>query len=142
MSPAEKISPFFGRCALVWFFVAVAGDILTNFHAIDVQLGAKHVPVAPLLLVVALVLILLGSLSILFGYHARHGAIMLFGLTAAAAVMLHDFWHIPRVPSVPPNCRLCPRHGDLRRLADDRGVGGGAVRGRQPAAARKKALER
>jgi len=118
MSPAEKISPFFGRCALVWFFVAVAGDILTNFHAIDVQLGAKQVPVAPLLLVVALVLILLGSLSILFGYHARHGAIMLFGLTAAAAVMLHDFWHIPPGPV---------RAAELQTFARDMAICGGLL---------------
>ena len=118
MSLAEKISPFFGRCALVWFFVAVAGDILTNFHAVDVQLTAKHVPVAPLLLVVALVLIMLGSLSILFGYHARHGAIMLFGLTAAAAVMLHDFWHIPHGAM---------REAELQTFARDMAICGGLL---------------
>ena len=118
MSLAEKISPFFGRCALVWFFVAVAGDILTNFHAVDVQLGDKHVPVAPLLLVVAVVLIVLGSLSILFGYHARHGAIILFGLTAAAAVMLHDFWHIPYGAT---------RDAELQTFARDMAICGGLL---------------
>jgi putative oxidoreductase len=95
VSFSEKISPFFGRVALVWFFLTVIGDVLNNFHGISVQLGAKHVPVPPLILVIALVLLVIGSFSLLFGYHAKHGAVLLFGLTMVAAVVLHDFWHIP-----------------------------------------------
>jgi len=38
-------------------------------------------------------LIVMGSISLLFGYHTRHAAIMLFGMTMAAAVTMHDFWH-------------------------------------------------
>lgn len=95
MSFSETISPFFGRCAFVWFYGAAAMNILHNWHAISVQLEAHHLPLAPLALVVALVLIVLGCFSLLFGYHTRHGAILLFGLTIAAAVALHDFWHMP-----------------------------------------------
>jgi putative oxidoreductase len=51
------------------------------------------VPIPPLVLLVALVLILLGSISLLFGYHTRHGAVMLFVMTVAATFALHDFWH-------------------------------------------------
>ena len=60
------------------------------------QLAAKHVPLPPLVLVVALVLIVMGCISLLFGYHTRHGAVLLFGLTIVAAVALHDFWHYRR----------------------------------------------
>ena|SRR5579872_7213349 len=95
MSFSEKISPFFGRVALVWFFLSVIGDFLNNFHGVDVQLTSKHVPLAPLVIVVALVLLVIGCFSLLFGYHAKHGAVLLFGLTVVAAVVLHDFWHIP-----------------------------------------------
>jgi len=94
MSFSEQISPFLGRCALVWYFLSVAGDILDNFHGLDLQLAAKHMPLPPLLLVVALVLIVLGCFSLLFGYHARHGAVLLFGLSIVAAVALHDYWHV------------------------------------------------
>jgi putative oxidoreductase len=95
VSFSEKISPFFGRVALVWFFLSVVGDILANFHGISVQLGAKHVPLPPLVMVVALVLLVMGCFSLLFGYHVRHGAVLLFGLMVVTAVMLHDFWHLP-----------------------------------------------
>jgi putative oxidoreductase len=57
------------------------------------QLSARHVPLPPLVLVVALLLIGMGCFSLLFGYHVRHGAMILFGLTIVAAVLLHDYWH-------------------------------------------------
>jgi len=47
---------------------------------------------ALIVLLVALVLIFLGCISLFFGYHTRHGAVMLFGLTIVAAVALHPFW--------------------------------------------------
>jgi len=42
---------------------------------------------------VVLLLIAMGSISLLFGYNTRHAALMLFGLTMVAAVTMHDFWH-------------------------------------------------
>ena len=98
MSFSETISPFFGRCAFVWFYGAVAMNILTNWHGVVAQLDGRHVPLAPVALVVALVLVVLGCISLLFGYHTRHGAVLLFGLTIVAAVLLHDFWHVPDGP--------------------------------------------
>jgi putative oxidoreductase len=95
MSFSEKISPFFGRVALAWFYATVVADMVNNFHAVSEQLGAKHVPLPPLLIVIALVLLALGSLSLLFGYHAKHCAVLLFALTAAGAVLLRDYWHLP-----------------------------------------------
>ena len=50
-------------------------------------------PIPPLVLLVALVLIFMGCISLLFGYHTRYGAVMLFGMTIVAAFALHDFWH-------------------------------------------------
>ncbi len=94
MSFSETISPFFGRCALVWFYLTGALNVLGNWHQVADQLTAKHVPLAPLVLLVALLLIFMGCVALLFGYNTRHGAVMLFGLTIVAAVTMHDFWHI------------------------------------------------
>ena len=71
-----------------------AMDILGNFHQIAELLTTKHIPLAPLVLLVALLLIFMGTISLLFGYNTRHGAVLLFGLTIVAAVTLHDFWRI------------------------------------------------
>jgi len=95
MSFSETISPFFGRCAFVWFYLTSAMNILGGWQDFAGQLAAKHVPIPPLVLLVVLLVILMGSISLLFGYHTRHGAVMLFGLTMIGAVILHDFWHYP-----------------------------------------------
>ena len=71
---------------MVWFYMSAAMNILNDWHHIADTMAAKHVPLPPLVLLVTLLLILMGSISLLFGYHARHGAVLLFGLTCVAAV--------------------------------------------------------
>jgi len=92
LSFSETISPFFGRCFLTWFYATIALDIVSGFGAVTARMEAHHVPVAPAVLLVALVLIFLGCISLFFGYHTRHGAVLLFGLTIVAAFSLHPFW--------------------------------------------------
>ena len=92
MSFSETISPLLGRCALVWFYGTAAMTIVHDWGRVLGLLEARHVPLAPVILLVALVFIFLGCVSLLLGYHARHGAVMLFGLTIIAAVTLHPFW--------------------------------------------------
>lgn len=94
MSFSETISPFFGRCAFVWFYMTTAMHIMANFHHTSAILAAKSVPLAPVVVLVALILIFMGSFSLLLGWQTRHGAVMLFGLTIVTAVTLHDFWRI------------------------------------------------
>jgi putative oxidoreductase len=94
MSFSETISPFLGRCALSWFFGAGVFNIVNNWAHLSQELAGKHVPLPPLVLVLALVLMAMGTISLLFGYHTRHGAVLLFGMTIIATVSLHDFWHI------------------------------------------------
>jgi putative oxidoreductase len=118
MSFSETISPFFGRCAFVWFYGAAAMNILNNWHDVAHQMDARHVPLAPVLLVVGLVLIVLGGISLLFGYHARHGAVLLFGLTIVAAFAMHDFWHVPDGPG---------RWNDFQIFARDIAICGGLL---------------
>jgi putative oxidoreductase len=94
MSFSETISPFLGRCVLIWFYMTGAMDILANWHHIAVVMEARHVPLAPLALLVTLIVIFMGCLSLLFGYHARHGAVKLCALTVTAAVVMHAYWKV------------------------------------------------
>jgi putative oxidoreductase len=93
MSFSETISPFFGRCAFTYFYLSCAADMLGNWQGITQELTVRHVPIPPLVLLVALVLTFIGSISLLFGWHTRHGAVLLFAMTIIAAFGLHDFWH-------------------------------------------------
>ncbi len=94
MSISEYLSPFIGRLVLVWFFLAQVGYYGGEWSATIELMKFQGVPVAPLLLVFALILLILGSLSLAFGFHARHGAMLLFGVTIAATISMHHFWEI------------------------------------------------
>ena len=97
MSFSEIISPFLGRLALAWFFLAEvyarAGDWDTNVT----KMAMLGLPVPPLLLAAGLIVMILGGMSLLLGFHARHGAMLLFAFTVAATVLMHDYWHLHNV---------------------------------------------
>jgi len=94
MSLSEMISPLIGRWLLVWFYVSSARHIAMDWQEVADQLLAHHVPLPPLVMLVVLVLLGIGVLSLAVGYHARYGAVLLFGLTIAAAFFLHDYWRV------------------------------------------------
>jgi len=56
-----------------------------------------HVPAAPLVLAIATIVMGLGGLALLLGYHARHGAMLLFGLIVVATFFMHDYWSLKNV---------------------------------------------
>jgi putative oxidoreductase len=92
MSISERISPFVGRMIMAWFFLSEAWARLTNFDATATLMRMQHVPAAPALLVIALAVMMLGGLSLALGFHARHGAMLLFGFTVIASVLMHAWW--------------------------------------------------
>ncbi len=94
MSFSEFISSLVGRLALAWFFLSEAISYADNFDATVSLMAIKHVPAAAPLLALALIVMFLGGLSLALGYHARHGAMLLFGFTLAATLAMHDFWTI------------------------------------------------
>lgn len=94
MSFAELISPVIGRAALAWFFLASALGIINDFEGQAQLMTIKHLPVPPLLLVAVLMVQILGGLSLLAGFHARAGALLLFAFTMIVSMVMHDFWHV------------------------------------------------
>lgn len=94
MSISEFISPFLGRMVFAWFFLSEAWSRLSNFEATITLMRMQHIPEAPLLLVVALAAMILGSLSLVLGFQTRHGAVLLFGFTIAASVLFHAWWNL------------------------------------------------
>ncbi len=144
MSFSETISPLLGRCFLVWFYGTGAMNVLNHWSSMAAQLADKHVPLPPLVLVIGLILVVMGCFSLLFGYHARHGAVMLFGLTIVAAVTLHDYWHyadatlralqfeiFARDVAICGGLLLMVGVGAGPFAIDNRGSGGGGGKGRR-----------
>ncbi|HEY4273985.1 MAG TPA: DoxX family protein [Rhizomicrobium sp.] len=118
MSFSETIAPFLGRLALGWFYGVGAFNIIINWHQMVEQLSAKHVPMPPLVLILAFALMVMGTFSLVVGYHTRHGAVLLFAMTIVGAVVLHDYWHI---------ADLAQRRAEFEIFSRDIGICGGLL---------------
>lgn len=94
MAISEVISPFLGRCAIVFFYGLAATNIVENWSPTVQAMTSKGVPVAPLILLVVFFLILISCMLLFIGYHARHGAVTLFAVSLISTVTMHDFWHL------------------------------------------------
>ncbi|MBU6471586.1 MAG: DoxX family protein [Alphaproteobacteria bacterium] len=92
MSFSERISPLIGRWALAWFFLSAAWDRAAHWQTSVTLLAMQHFPVAPALLALALMVMILGGLSLAIGFHTRHGALLLFGFTVVVTLVMHNFW--------------------------------------------------
>jgi putative oxidoreductase len=94
MSFSEYISPLVGRLILAWFFLNAALSYSAGWDGTIQLMALKGIPAPPLLLAAALIVMVLGGLSLVFGFQTRHGAVLLFGFTLIVSVAMHDFWKI------------------------------------------------
>lgn len=94
MSFSEYISPLVGRLILAWFFLSGVYAYAGHWDATIDLMTHKGIPAPPLMLALALVTATLGGLSLILGYHARHGALLLFAFTLIVSIAMHDFWKI------------------------------------------------
>jgi putative oxidoreductase len=99
MSVSELLSPLIGRLVFGWFFLTQAIAYAGNWEGTVSLMAFRGISGAAFILVLALLLLAMGSLSLILGYHARYGALILFIITVISMVSLHDYWLI-RDPSV------------------------------------------
>jgi putative oxidoreductase len=82
-------------CGRLLFSLIFILSSFGNFSQGTIAYAAHQgVPAAGVLVPVAGVLALLGGLSILFGYHARIGALLLMLFLIPVSFMMHNFWSI------------------------------------------------
>jgi putative oxidoreductase len=92
VSLSEYISPLVGRFVLAWYFLSQSWYLGHQWDETVSGMAARHVPIAPLLLALAIVVMVLGALSLILGFHARHGAMLLFAFVVIVSVLMHAFW--------------------------------------------------
>lgn len=84
-----------GRIALTAIFISAAlGQKIPNFNGVVQYMEAHQVPAPKLLLVGAIVFLLVGGTSIVLGYRARIGALLLLLFLLPATYYFHDFWNL------------------------------------------------
>src|ERR1700674_373815 len=76
------------------FFMAAVGNKIPHFSEVAKVMDSVGVPVPQLLLVGAIVFLIVGSLSVIVGYHARIGAALLVTFLVLASYYFHPFWNL------------------------------------------------
>ena len=94
MSISETLAPLVGRLAFGWFFLTQVAVYGGDWDGTITLMTFRGVPAAAFMLAVILLLLVMGAVSLIFGFHARYGALILFTLTLLAMVVLHDWWRI------------------------------------------------
>ena len=118
MSFAERISPLIGRLVLAWFFLSAVWERSSAWETTIELMAMQHVPAPPPLLALALLVMVAGALSLVLGYHTRHGAMLLFGFTIVVTLLMHDFWRIHDAVE---------RAADYRAFASNLAIAGGLL---------------
>jgi putative oxidoreductase len=81
-----------GRIMYSLIFIAA---ILSNFSRGAIAAGAAHgVPLASILVPLSGILAFVGGLSVLFGYKARYGALLLLLFLVPVTLIMHAFWNV------------------------------------------------
>jgi putative oxidoreductase len=76
------------------FFMSAVGTKIPNFGEVQGLMEKQGVPVAPVMLVGAIVFLVVGSVSVIIGYKARVGALLLLVFLALATYYFHNFWDL------------------------------------------------
>ena len=84
-----------GRVLLcVIFLMAAVGNKIPHFSDVAQLMASKGIPQPKLMLAGAIVFLLAGSLSVITGYRARIGALLLLVFLVLATYYFHNFWAI------------------------------------------------
>jgi putative oxidoreductase len=119
MSISELLSPLVGRLVFGWFFLVQVAIYGSDWEGTIALMNFRGISGAAFLLAVTLLLIVMGSLSLIFGYLARYGALILFIVTVVATVAMHDYWRITGNPAA--------RAADFQVFACQAAIAGGLL---------------
>jgi putative oxidoreductase len=82
-----------GRVMFALIFVA---SIVGHFSGAEIAEASAHgVPFATLLVPLAGILALVGGVSVILGYRARFGALLLLLFLVPVTLVMHKFWGLP-----------------------------------------------
>lgn len=76
------------------FLMSVVGNNIPNFNAVAKMMEGVGIPAPQILLVGAIVFLIVGSLSLIFGFKARFGAFLLLVFLILASYYFHAFWKL------------------------------------------------
>ena len=74
------------------FLLSTAGNKIPQFSVVAENMQGEGIPMPKLMLAGAIIFLLAGSISVILGYKARVGALLLLIFLVLASYFYHDFW--------------------------------------------------
>ena len=92
MNQVQKFTPLVARILLSAIFIKSAIDKIMDPAGTQAYMQQHGMPLAGILLIPTILVLLMGGLSVLLGYKARLGALLLVGFLIPASLIFHtDF---------------------------------------------------
>ena len=84
-----------GRLMIVYIFLTSGIAKVFDWQGNIQYMSTRHLPMIPVLLAIATVIELGGSLCLISGWQARPAAFIMFLYLTAVTVLFHNYWTIP-----------------------------------------------
>lgn len=81
-----------GRILLVLIFLLSGMSKLSGWSGTVGYLASKGIPAIPMFLSLAIIIEVVGAVSVVLGYQARWGALILFLYLIPVTLIFHNFW--------------------------------------------------
>jgi putative oxidoreductase len=94
LNPICGILAVLGRMVLCAIFLGAVAKFIPDFKATAEFMDKNGVPQPQILLAGAIVFLIVGSVSVVLGYRARFGALLLLIFLVLAAYYFHAFWKL------------------------------------------------
>lgn len=88
----ERSSPLVGRILLSLIFFISGISKMVHWSGTVGYMTAQGMPLVPLFLLLAILFELAGGLSLLLGWRARLGTLVLLAFLIPTTLIFHDFW--------------------------------------------------
>jgi putative oxidoreductase len=94
LNPICGLLAVLGRIALCAIFLGAAAKDIPDFKTTAEFMDKNGVPQPQILLAGAIVFLIVGSISVILGYKARFGALLLLVFLGLASYYFHAFWKL------------------------------------------------
>jgi putative oxidoreductase len=92
MNLNHPLIPFLGRLLIAYIFITSGLAKVLDWSGNVQYMGTRHLPLIPVLLAIAAVIEIGGSICLITGYQARWAALVMFGYTIVLTLLFHNYW--------------------------------------------------
>lgn len=91
----HPIIPLLGRLLMSYIFLTSGLAKVFSWEGNIQYMSTRHLPAIPVLLALAVVIELGGTICLVTGYQARVAALVMFGYMIVLTVIFHNYWSLP-----------------------------------------------